>query len=274
MKKYKSSKVLSFVIACLLSLSYSVPAFAAETENGNVIDQTTSNDYNQVIGMTDEQALGYFNEFLALQPNSISAETNITQQTLDDFAQYAVENGIIDDTPEQRGAITKAVVRAEFAVVVAGGKIAGFTTAAALLDHSLQDSPSNLNYGATSTYAAQIANSSECQQIVNDFKTYVSGKHLSARTTTGSTTLDSTTDLHLAYNNVSYVASGTKTNGVWNLTITFNDTYDFETQAWENAMTDSAVVTILNNYAAYAQSIGAIVPYNIKVTVNATFTEN
>lgn len=274
MKKYKSSKILSFVIACLLSLSCSIPAFAAETDSGDVVAQTTSNDYNQVIGMTDEQALEYFNEFLASQPNTLSTETTVTQETLDEFAQYAVDNGIIEDTPEQRGAITKAIVRAEFAIVVAGGKLAGFSTAAALLDHSLQDSPSNLEYGSTSDYAAQIADSSECQQIVNDFKAYVSGKHLSARSTSGSTTLDSTTDLHLAYNKVSYIASGRKTNGVWNLTITFNDTYDFETQAWENAMTDNAVVTILNNYAAYAQSIGAIVPYNVKVTVSTTFTES
>lgn len=274
MKKYKSSKVLSFVIARLLSLSCSIPAFAAETDSGDVVAQTTSNDYNQVIGMTDEQALEYFNEFLESRPNTLSTEPTVTQETLDEFAQYAVDNGIIEDTPEQRGAITKAVVRAEFAVVVAGGKLAGFSTAAALLDHSLQDSPSNLNYGSTSTYATQIAGSSECKKIVSDFKAYVSGRNLSSRTTSGSTTLNSTTDLHLAYNKVSYIASGTKKNGVWNLTITFNDTYDFETQAWKNAMTDSAVVTILNNYAAYAQSIGAIVPYNIKVTVNTTFTES
>lgn len=46
--------------------------------------------------------------------------------------------------------------------------------------------------------------------VVNDFKSYVKGKHLIARTTSGGTTLNSTTDLHLAFNNVDYVASGTK----------------------------------------------------------------
>lgn len=85
--------------------------------------------------------------------------------------------------------------------------------------------------------------------------------------------MNSTTDLHLAYNKVSYYVTGIKSNGVWTLTITFRDTYDFEKQAWENAMTDNVVVTALNNYAAYAQDIGAIVPYGITVTVRITFTE-
>ena len=35
----------------------------------------------------------------------------------------------------------------------------------------------------------------------------------------------------------------------------------------------NVVVTALNNYAAYAQDIGAIVPYDITVTVKTTFTE-
>ena len=83
--------------------------------------------------------------------------------------------------------------------------------------------------------------------------------------------LNSTTDLHLAYNNVNYSATGVKSNGTWTLTITFTDTYDFDAQSWKNAMTDNALVTILNNYAAYAQSIGAIVPYNVTVTVQTTF---
>ena len=73
-------------------------------------------------------------------------------------------------------------------------------------------------------------------------------------------------------NKVINYATGIKSNGVWTLTITFRDTYDFEKQAWENAMTDN-IVTALNNYAAYAQDIGVIVPYGITVTVRITFTE-
>ena len=273
MKKTNSSKILSCIMVCVLMLTCAMPAFAAEYSSDIYVEVNETGNYNELIGMTDEQALECFEEYLASHPGVASADGHITRENLDTFAQYAVDEGIIDDTVEQRGAITKAIVRAEFAVVVAGGKLVGFNTAAALLDHSLQDSPSNLSYDSTTSYATQILNSSECKKIISDFKEYVTGKSLSARTTSGSTTLNSTTDLHLAYNKVSYIASGTKSNGKWTLTIKFKDTYDFEAQAWENAMTDSAVVTVLNNYAAYAQDLGAIVPFGITVTVETTFTE-
>ena len=64
---------------------------------------------------------------------------------------------------------------------------------------------------------------------------------------------------------------GKKVDGKWNLKITFYDRYDFETQAWEDSITIGSIVKILNNYAAYAQEVGAIVPYDIKVTVEKSF---
>lgn len=214
-----------------------------------------------------------YSQFLASKHNSIAEETGIITETLDEFAQYAVDNGIIEDTPVQRAAITKAVVRQEFKTVANCGYVAGYKTAAVLLDHSLQDSPSDLSFSSRSTYSAQILSSSECTKIVNEFKKAVQGKNLSGWTISGDTTLNSTTDLHLAYNKVSYVASGQNTNGTWTLTIAFRDTYDFESRAWKNAMTDNAAVIVINNYAAYAQSIGAIVSYDIRIIVKTSFTE-
>ena len=122
--------------------------------------------------------------------------------------------------------------------------------------------------------AKQIADSTECAAIVNQFKSDVTGTSYVRKTNSGTTTLNSTTDLHLAYNNVNYSATDVKSKGTQTLTITFTDTYDFDTQAWNNAMTDNALVTILNNYAAYAQSIGAIVPYDVIVTVKTTFQKS
>lgn len=234
-------------------------------DNENIVQMNAS--YDETTGLTDDEVLKLYNQYLVSTPNVLS------EGILNGFVQYAVDNGIIEDTPVQRGAITKAVVKAEFKVVVAGGNAAGYKTAAALLNHSLQDSPSNLSYSSSSAYSKQILNSSECRKIINDFKKAVKGNNYYGRSITGSTTLNSTTDLHLAYNKVSYTASGRKTNGKWNLTITFKDTYDFESQAWKNAMTDNLAVTALNNYAAYAQSIGAIVPYNVLITVQTSFTE-
>lgn len=223
--------------------------------------------YDAEIGMTYDELSTTYHNYLQQKGNSRSADS------LNGFAQYAVDNGIISDTPQQRAAITKAIVRTEFKVVVAGGKAAGYKTAAALLEHSLQDNPSNLSYGGTTTYATQIANSAECKKLVDEFHTYVKGKKLSARTTSGSVTLNSTTDLHLAYNKMDYVISGKKTGNTWKLEVTVKDTYDFETQAWKNSMSNSLAVTAINNYAAYAQSLKAIVPYKVQVTASASFIE-
>lgn len=231
--------------------------------------------FEESIGMTDEELLELYNDYLSSTTCSLMSiddvEEGFSVEKLNGFAEEAAREGIIENNAIQKAAITKAVVRAEFKVVVAGGKKAGYTTAAALLDHSLQDTPSNLSYGSSSSFATQISNSSECTAVVNIFKNQVKGKNISSKTITGSTTLNSTTDLHLAYNKVSYKVVGKKVNGKWNLTITFSDRYDFEAQAWKNSMTDSAAVTIMNNYAAYAQSIGAIVPYDVKVTVTKTY---
>lgn len=213
----------------------------------------------------------YIISILSRHLPGISEGEDFAVAALEGFTQYAVEEGIIEDTVEQRAAITKAVVRAEFKLVVAGGNVLGYTAAATLLNHSLQDNPSNLSYVSTTDMAKQIAGSTECTTIVNQFKSDVTGTNYVRKTNSGTTTLNSTTDLHLAYNNVNYSATGVKSNGKWTLTITFTDTYDFDAQSWKNAMTDNALVTILNNYAAYAQSIGAIVPYNVTVTVQTTF---
>ncbi|MCF0130287.1 MAG: hypothetical protein HUJ71_01105 [Pseudobutyrivibrio sp.] len=239
--------------------------------NPSVIIEQDSIIFESKVGVSEEELLLLYNDYLATTCSQNSLIKKDPEILLKGFTEEAVRKGIIENTPLQRAALTKAVVRAEFKVVVAGGSKAGYTTAAALLDHSLQDAPANLSYTTSSVFASQIAKSSECKSIVDEFKKQVNGSNISKKTMTGSTVLNSTTDLHLAYNKVSYSAVGNKANGKWNLTITFSDKYDFETQTWTNSMTDRKVVTILNNYAAYAQSIGAIVPYNIKVSVSTSF---
>jgi len=221
--------------------------------------------------MSDEELLEYYNEYVASRTCLMSVDDKYSVEMLSGFADQAVKDGLITDTPKQRAAVTKAVVRAEFKAVVAGGNVKGYTTAATLLNHSLQDYPQKMLCPSGSGIAAQIGRSSECTSIVNSFKKQVRGKNITSKTVTGTATLKSTTDLHLAFNKVSYQVVGKKYKGKWNLTITFTDRYDFETQAWRNSMTDHVAVTAINNYAAYAQSIGAIVPYDIKVFVVTSF---
>lgn len=302
MKKSHSKKLVVTALAAIVALSsISTTVFAdfsyeedeqpmeqdelfmdADIQDGDYVQITAgdegiyeaSSEYNEVIGMTDDEVLSLYDEFLATRPGVVSEDQEMSQEVLEEFAQYAVEQGAIEDTAVQKAAITKALVRSEFKAVVAGGKAKGDTTAAAaLLDHSLQDHPSNLSYDEYTTYAKQIKQSTEFNTIVNNFRSYVTGRKLSQRMESGSTTLNSTEDLHLAYNKVSYVIYGTKKNNVWTMRVVFSDKYDFEKAPWKNAMTSNAAVTAINNYAAYAQSLGAIVPYDIKVTVTTTFTE-
>ena len=70
--------------------------------------------YNASISMYDSEALALYNQYLEQAPASISEGEDFAVAALEGFTQYAVEEGIIEDTVEQRAAITKAVVRAEF----------------------------------------------------------------------------------------------------------------------------------------------------------------
>lgn len=129
----------------------------------------------------------------------------------------------------------------------------------------------NLNYNTLSDKAIQISKSTECQTIVNQFKADAEANNLDKMTMSGSIALTSAKDLHLAYHNVNYTMTGVKNNGKWTGSIVFTDTYDFDAVTWKDALTDNLLVGIINNYAAYAESIGAIVPYNIQVTVPVVF---
>ena len=123
-----------------------------------------------------------------------------------------------------------------------------------LLNHSLQDNPSNLSYGSTTDMAKQIAGSTECTTIVNQFKSDVTGTNYVRKTNSGTTTLNSTTDLHLAYNNVNYSATGVKSNGVY-IAIT-GETEDFySNEDIYNAsisMYDSEALALYNQYLEQA----------------------
>jgi len=225
-------------------------------------------EYKREFGITSKEMLKMYDDYVRSEYGELSKDDYYSVEFLEEFADEAVRKGIIDDTPVQRAAITKALLRASMQVVADCGNAMGYTTAAALLSHSLQDNPSNLSYGYTSSYATQIQYSSECNSIVNSVKSYVRGRNISYYSLSSSTTLNSTTDLFLSYNKVNYEVTARRVGKRWNLTIVFTDRYDFEIQAWSNSMTDNNAVTIMNNYAAMAQSMGAIVPYNISVTVS------
>lgn len=257
-------KVLYAVFMILLIFTVNISASAID------IDEDSDVKLIRIID-SREELLSYYHAFLATLPQGYSDTAALTPENTEAFIDYAVTQGLIADSETERNAVTKAIVRAEFEAVVLAGRVAGLTTAADFLDHSLQDNPGVLSFAPGSESSNQILNSAEGREIIAEFKSYVIGTEYQACNTNGTITLDSTTDLHLAYNQVYYNVQGIKSNGQWKLTITITDEYDFDHQPWENAMTDNLAVTALNNYAAYAESIGAIVPFYIRVVLTTSF---
>lgn len=238
--------------------------------------EVESTSYVKEIDMTELELDNLYESYLDSLTSNTNGDAISTKQTIENFIDYAIEEGIIEDTPVQRAAVTKALVRADLRTLAKIGGDLGYTTASACLLHSLQDNPTNISITSSDPIAAQVKKSTEIKKIISDYKAYVRSKNISLYSTSGSVTLNSTRDLHLAFNKVSYQASGTRNSkGVWTLTITVNDTYDFEHISWKNALSgySSAGVTLINNYAAYGQSIKAVVPYKIKITMKTTFTE-
>ncbi len=238
--------------------------------------EVESVSYIKEIDMTEQELDNLYQSYLKSLPSNINGDAISTKQTIENFIDYAIEEGIIEDTPVQRAAVTKALVRADLRALAKIGDDLGYTTASACLLHSLQDNPTNVSITSSDPIAAQVKKSTEIKKIISDYKAYVRSNRVSLYSTSGSVTLNSTRDLHLAFNKVSYQASGTRNSkGVWTVTITVNDTYDFEHINWKNALSgySSAGVTLINNYAAYGQSIKAVVPYKIKITMKTTFTQ-
>ena len=180
-----------------------------------------------------------------------------------------VQNAVLKCVLSQKNFITKEIVRSQFRTAAAGGAALGCTTAANFLNHSLQNRPSDLVYAPSSQYAVQLLKSEEGKQIIKDFKAQSAGK--SSCTISGDVALNSTPDLYLAYNEVSYTASGVKTGDTWVLTITFKDRYDFAAKDWSSTLSAQSVVTVINNYAVYAQTLDAIENYDISVTARISY---
>lgn len=131
MKNYikRATVILSLVMAMSVPVNVHAEEYSGEpTEEGVYIAITGETEdfysnediYNASISMYDSEALALYNQYLEQAPASISEGEDFAVAALEGFTQYAVEEGIIEDTVEQRAAITKAVVRAEFKLVVAG----------------------------------------------------------------------------------------------------------------------------------------------------------
>lgn len=261
-------KVLSLSFIALLALNGQVETAEATGQ------ELTQSKYSLTDTITETLVEDLLEDFSNEKGLTL---VELDENTINEFVDYTVDSGAIENTIEARGEVAVTAVRLQFKAVVAGGNVAGYTMAAELLNHSLQDSPVAKNYASGTAISNQVKNSAEVNNIVASIKKSVSGKKLSSHGTSGSDTLDSTKDLFLGLNKVSYNAKSTKNlnTGLWTTTITFNDTYDFDPLAWQgvSAGLGHAAVVALNNYAVDAERIGAIVPYKITIKTTHTFYE-
>lgn len=63
-----------------------------------------------------------------------------------------------------------------------------------------------------------------------------------------------------------YIYTAKKSGGKWKILIAFTDIYNYEMWGWRK-YGNSAMVAVINNYGVAAQSLGAIVPFNVTVNM-------
>lgn len=270
LKKFKKGLAISLAAAMIiLSNTYNVKAMESEGYSQKInYSESVNSEENDITGLTDEEFEILYNQFL---DHYKDLNFNSEDYNVDIFIEYAVAVGAIENTPQARDALSVLTYRKEMRTVVAGGRAAGYTTSAELLEHSLQDSPSKKNYGAGTRVSNQIKNSSEYKSELNKINNTLKGVSGPSKTISGSMALTSTTDLHLAFHAVSYTANCKKVSGKWNINVTVKDRYDFAHQKWGSygKGLSSAAKVALNNYGYDAQKVGAIKNYDISITINS-----
>lgn len=269
-------KVISVGLSLVMLFTLSSTAFAAPAYTDAPIEGVSNQDFSR------DMALEIFRKYL--NEKNVTANTLTSEEATmlwEGFAQYAVDNGYIADTPEQRAGITVEAGRALISLCadICSEK---YPTASMLLEHSLHDNPEDIVYGSSSSYAQQIEDSEEFQEILDDAieeaktLTYITSSRIS-----GSVRLDSTTDLLLAYRSIDYVRWIKRpgiTDNLWHMEVTFRDTYDFDSDGWSDVWDElqvsglvGAAGEVLTMLAATAVDMGIIEEFEIEVVVETDF---
>lgn len=278
MTHHPVKRVVTTALSLAMVFSLSTTAFAASSTSADAsIETTCSQEFSQ--DMAYDVLKQYLDEKNATA-NSLNTEDQATM-FWNGFAQFAVDNGYIDDTPEQRAGITVSAGRAviSYCSDLCSEK---YPTASMFLKHSLQDNPSDLTYGSSTSYARQIEESEEFQGILDDAIAEAKKlDHITGSRISDSVKLQSTTDLLLSYRNIDYIRwikrPNTSTN-LWNMEVTFKDTYDFDSEGWgevwdelQSDGLDGAIGEALTMAAEVAVDMGIIEEYEIEITVETDF---
>ena len=166
-------------------------------------------------------------------------------------------------------------LRANLLRVASGGRIRGYTMSADFLEHSTIDNASDLYFYDGSSESDKIKNSNEYEIILENVKRNLRSTYGNVyKITRESIVLNSTRDLHLALNKVDYSVYAEKISyNKWEIFITVHDTYNFEPARWKDyAGLNRALVIFLNNYGHMCQNEGAVIPYDIYITMNSQIT--
>ena|GEM_PF-3688749 len=283
-------KVISFLISGSLLLS-SVPISAMESANiysqGFTVDSVLVGEDARDI-LTDLKNNGNQQEF-SLERQSSNGLTieeqrimqafdtyintvnrsqvgkNSSEADIQAFVEYAVANGIIEDTPINRTIVAIISARVHMGIVATAGGVLGFKMAEAFLNHSLQDNPSTYTVNRDTTYSNQVKNSTAHANLIASVGNMLNTYSGTIYTQTGSVALNSTTDLHLALNLASYILGAEKVGSSWNIYVRYYDVYDFAPGDWSKLSLSGAAIAALNQAGYSAMSIGAVVPYGIEI---------
>lgn len=267
-------KKIALISMCSLLLG--VPVFADNYYDDIPKDYEYSTTNNSITIEKFENQLNskekmIIEEFKLYLENKNFKLGSINDTNIDDFVDYVVSKGLIENTPEAKAEVkglTKEFIRVTLKAVVTGGKICGLKLSASFLDHSLQDNPKDLSCKSGSWQSDLVELSYEYAELISDTKNELENCTEFFYGKRGSITFSSTKDLTLALHNVEYSLFAQKVDGRWKVSVVFKDVYDFDSKSWKkvNGIGDAAI-NALNKVGDIAEEYGAINNYNINIYI-------
>lgn len=230
------------------------------------------------LNMSYNDMKSLYEEFSAQNPKAINNVDGYDDTN--DFVNYAVSVGAIEDNEEVKARMTIDAYRLQFKTAGTLLKGLGYFYTGDFLLNSVQVKPSTKSYAASSNLAADIKLQTAYKNAKSALKKSVAS--LPSSTTSYSKNNESLAlsysginqkswDMYLAINKANYSVKCTKSSGKWSSTMTLTDTYNFEYWNFSSAPNiTKQIVTIINNYAVGAQKAGAIKPFSVKVLINDT----
>ena len=200
--------------------------------------------YNNSINFIDES--GHFGKFINGIVNNFKKAVNKTVDVALSPLKYAA-----------RG-IWKQVVNVLDSI--------GMKTSAEMLNHSIQNNPSDLTYTDGSRIVNQIKNDSTFTEIVNEAIDNSLNGNINFDKWTE---FETTTDLHGSLHGSHVMINGTMNDGCASLNVTITDRYDFDYSGGyfsENDIIKNFIFTVGNNLAWSDQFLGVVQNYDVTIT--------